>query len=80
MNIEAVQRAEKEMDEAETAVEQEHQLAMKGVAEEEAALRLRLQTILARKEALALREADLKARLQAEKLRGAENTAASARH
>ena len=43
MNIEAVQRAEKEMDEAETAVEQEHQLAMKGVAEEEAALRLRLQ-------------------------------------
>jgi 4-aminobutyrate aminotransferase-like enzyme len=55
MNIEAVQRAEKEMDEAETAVEQEHQLAMKGVAEEEAALRLRLQTILARKEALAQR-------------------------
>ena len=78
MNIEAVQRAEKEMDEAETAVEQEHQLAMKGVAEEEAALRLRLQTILARKEALAQREADLKARLQAEKLRVAENTAASA--
>ena len=78
MNIEAVQRAEKEMDEAETAVEQEHQLAMKGVAEEEAALRLRLQTILARKEALAQREADLKARLQAEKLRVAENSAASA--
>ena len=78
MNIEAVQRAEKEMDEAETAVEQEHQLAMKGVAEEEAALRLRLQTILARKEALAQREADLKARLQAEKLRVAENKAASA--
>jgi hypothetical protein len=78
MNIEAVQCAEKEMDEAETAVEQEHQLAMKGVAEEEAALRLRLQTILARKEALAQREADLKARLQAEKLRVAENTAASA--
>ena len=78
MNIEAVQRAEKEMDEAETAVEQEHQLAMKGVAEEEAALRLRLQTILARKEALAQREADLEARLQAEKLRVAENSAASA--
>ena len=35
MTIEAVQRAEKEMDEAETAVEQEHQLAMTGVAEEE---------------------------------------------
>ncbi len=51
MNFEAVQLAEKEIDEAETAVEQEHQLAMKGVAEEEAALRLRLQTILARKEA-----------------------------
>ena len=50
MNIEAVQRAEKEMDEAELAVEQEHRLTMRGVAEEEAALRLRLQTILARKE------------------------------
>ena len=32
MNIEAVQLAEKEMDEAELAVEQEHQLAMRGVA------------------------------------------------
>ena len=78
MNIEAVQLAEKEMDEAELAVEQEHQLAMRGVAEEEAALQLRLQAVLARKLALAEREADLTARLEAEKLRVKENTAAAA--
>ena len=60
MNIEAVQRAEKEMEEAETAVEQEHQLAMREVAGDEAALQLRLQAIFARKQALTQREADLK--------------------
>ena len=75
MNIEAVQRAEKDMDEAELAVEQEHQLAMRGVAEEEAALQLRLQAVFARKLALAQREASSTARLRAEKLRVAENAA-----
>ena len=80
MNSEAVQRAEKETDEAELAVEEEHQLAMKQLldAEEEAALQLRLQVVSARKLALAERVATLAALFQAEQQRVAENTAAAA--
>ena len=74
MNSEAVQRAEKEMDEAEAAVEQEHQLAMREVAEEAAALQLRFEAVFERKQALAQRAAGLKARAKAEELRVAENT------
>ena len=79
MNSEAVQRAEKETDEAELAVEEEHQLAMKQLldAEEEAALQLRLQVVSARKLALAERVATLAALFQAEQQRVAENTAAA---
>ena len=80
MNIEALKRAEKETEEAELAVEEGHQLAMKLLleAEDEAATKLRHQAASARKLALAKQAADLTALLQAERQRAAENTAAAA--